>query len=72
MWEVWFIMVGGGVGRVHVGGVVHNGGWRCREGFMWEVWFIMVGGGVGRVHVGGVVHNGGCRCREGSCGRCGS
>ena len=35
-------------GRVHVGGVVHNGGWRCREGFMWEVWFIMVGGGVGR------------------------
>ena len=65
-------MVGGGVGRVHVGGVVHNGGWRCREGFMWEVWFIMVGGGVGRVHVGGVVHNGGWRCREGSCGRCGS
>ena len=49
-------MVGGGIGRVHVGGVVHNGGWRCREGFMWEVWFIMVGGGVGR----------------GSCGRCGS
>ena len=34
MWEVWFIMVGGGVGRVHVGGVVHNGGCRCREGFM--------------------------------------
>ena len=32
MWEVWFIMVGVGVGRVHVGGVVHNGGWRCREG----------------------------------------
>ena len=56
MWEVWFIMVGGGVGR----------------GFMWEVWFIMVGGGVGRVHVGGVVHNGGWRCREGSCERCGS
>ena len=31
MWEVWFIMVGGGVGRVYVGGVVHNGGWRCRR-----------------------------------------
>ena len=55
-----------------MGGVVHNGGCRCREGFMWEVWFIMVGGGVGRVHVGGVVHNGGWRCSEGSCGRCGS